>query len=364
MMAIPLKERADTIKALEWLAFSERPLRLDALSEALAVEIHDLQGYDPTAKDLIIHRSPLMDSSLVSIVHAPAKLQNQARYHYYDEILQQVPPRTQVAHVQLAHASVRDYLVSDAIKNGSAKCFALNAALVNQSMAQICLLYILHSNFEAGVFKWDDQEDRLCTWPLHLYASNFWLYHVNELGSDIDEETWNLAQRLFESKGLPSCGNFGAWACSMTPSTTLERVKETTPLYFAASLGADAVVQRLLETTDQSEIDQVGGRRSSSPLQAAVYRGHLRVTLLLLEAGANPNICSFESRGSALFWSTVAGHKDGPAITGILRKHGAEFRAGESRFARKICGDDFERSDVSVGQKEAYFGTHGNMDPD
>lgn len=131
MMAIPLNECADTIKALEWLAFSERPLRLDALSEALAVEIHDLQGYDPTAKDLIIHRSPLMDSSLVSIVHAPAKLQNQARYHYYDEILQQVPPRTQVAHVQLAHASVRDYLVSDAIKNGSAKCFALNAALVN-----------------------------------------------------------------------------------------------------------------------------------------------------------------------------------------------------------------------------------------
>ncbi|KAL0256849.1 hypothetical protein SLS55_007658 [Diplodia seriata] len=189
--AIPPEDRPDTFRALEWLAFSAKPVRLEELPEALAVELADQSGYDATMKD--------------------------------------------------------------------------------------------------------------------------------ELGEELDEVTWQLMLRLFESKGLPECGNFGVWIATLVPETTIWEIEDATPLYYASSYGVSSVVRRLLGSAYISDLNKLSGRMTSTPLEVAVYRGHLEVVTLLLRAGADPNIGALD--GNPLHFAIVYSDRDGTGIISLLLQY-------------------------------------------
>ncbi|OMP88736.1 Vegetative incompatibility protein HET-E-1 [Diplodia seriata] len=332
LLSIPEDERRDAFRTLEWLAFSDQPVRMEDLSEALAVELDDQHGYDPDLKDLCIHRSPIMNSSLVTT--SKAWLNDvKSSPGYYDEIWDSM--NIVVTEVRLAHASILDYLRSPGIRRGRAASFALDWDSANRTMAQTCLLYLLNPSLKSGYpTSMRGLNLLLREWPLLIYASHFWGYHTQELGEELDSTTWNLIQQLFESKKLPNCGNFGTWARFLTPGAQQQVFENTTPLYYASSLGIGSVVRKLLKTLPLTEVNALGGRNASTPLQAAAYRDHLDVVRLLLDAGADPNIRTSRSDGSALFWAILRNGPNGPRIANLLLQHGAS-----------LCREDREELD-------------------
>ncbi|KAL1633261.1 hypothetical protein SLS58_011171 [Diplodia intermedia] len=250
--AIPLEDRPDTFRALEWLVFSAKLVRLEELPEALAVKLNDQCGYDAMMKDVAISHSLLLNSSLITTSRFQASEPTDIAEQYQDQVLLLAD---EVSEIRPAHASVKDYLLSSKVSS-----LSLDAKLANRSIAETCLLYLLHTPFRYG-FRGENMHDTLLqSWPLLLYASHCWLRHVQELDDDLDDTTWQLILRLFQSKDLPSCGNFGVWLTSLVPEATIGLIEDTTPLYYPSSYGATSIVQRLLAPEQHvSDIDGLGG---------------------------------------------------------------------------------------------------------
>ncbi|OMP86961.1 Vegetative incompatibility protein HET-E-1 [Diplodia seriata] len=324
--AIPPEDRPDTFRALEWLAFSAKPVRLEELPEALAVELADQSGYDATMKDVAISHSPLLNSSLITISRFQTREHFDTTEQYQGQILLL---DDEVSEIRLAHASVKDYLLSSKVSS-----LSLDAKLANRSIAQTCLLYLLHTPFRSGFWGGHTHDTLLQSWPLLLYASHCWLHHVQELGEELDEVTWQLMLRLFESKGLPECGNFGVWIATLVPETTIWEIEDATPLYYASSYGVSSVVRRLLGSAYISDLNKLSGRMTSTPLEVAVYRGHLEVVTLLLRAGADPNIGALD--GNPLHFAIVYSDRDGTGIISLLLQSGAAARRDQLEHYRDM----------------------------
>jgi hypothetical protein len=59
---------------------------------------------------------------------------------------------------------------------------------------------------------------------------------------------------------------------SMIPDASLQTIRNTPPLYYAASYGMTSVIKILLETTLKPNVDARGGRAVSTPLHVAYFR--------------------------------------------------------------------------------------------
>lgn len=98
-----------------------------------------------------------------------------------------------------------------------------------------------------------------------------------------------------------------------------ENIINTRPLYYAASFGLVDVVRLILLTEKDSDIDALGGRASSSALHVAVYRSHPEVVKVLLERGADPNLCN-QYGETPMLWAKSNRNTE---IQRLLIKHGA-----------------------------------------
>ena len=88
--------------------------------------------------------------------------------------------------VRLAHASVKDFLVSPKIVQGETAPFGTSPATANQFITEACLVYIL---------QYDTAQDRtntpadLASWPLLDYASKYWYIHKRAFSEDETSKT-------------------------------------------------------------------------------------------------------------------------------------------------------------------------------
>src|SRR5208282_226632 len=85
-------------------------------------------------------------------------------------------------------------------------------------------------------------------------------------------------------------GNFAFWVGMLIPGSPDHYVRNTRPLYYAASFGLTEVVRIILGMEKDIDIDALGGRANSSALHVATYRDHYDVVKILLERGANPSL--------------------------------------------------------------------------
>ena len=99
--------------------------------------------------------------------------------------------------LRLAHFSVKEYLVSDRIRNGRASMYTIAPNSANELIAQTCLAYLL----QFGTVDCPEQST-IGDYPLAGYASHFWLEHVR-LGRDTLSETLRtLVMELFKSSKI------------------------------------------------------------------------------------------------------------------------------------------------------------------
>ena len=309
------------LKVLLWLALSACPLTLAEVAEVLAINCDspcptfDCGERPPEPRDILDACSSLVTISTSSITVRKNK-----------DTLKTAP-------LSLAHLSVKEYLMSERIKqHGVASRFYLNRKSADTVISRACLGYLLQ--FEKPKV-WDKQ--RLREFPLARYAAKFWLFHARSEDNTIDDSVQPLIINLLH----PGSGQFLNWVQLFDNDT------EWPPsIYYASLFGLEMVTRQLLRINNAADINMQGGEYGSA-LHAAAGEGHEGIVRLLLENGADVNAHS-GYYGSSLQMASKRGHM---TIVQLLIDGGADvngrggtavsplqevMRRGEENIARQL----------------------------
>ena len=128
LLSIDEEYSQDAFRILQWLVYSARPLRIEELVEVVAIDTERSQFNPenrlPDPRDLLT-----ICSSLVTIVAVTAEDDNGASH--------------KTTELRLAHFSVKEYLISDHIRNGLPFKYDIQSR-AEEEIAQTCLTYLLH----------------------------------------------------------------------------------------------------------------------------------------------------------------------------------------------------------------------------
>ena len=172
---------------MQWLLFCRCPLTIEAVAEALAfsrIEGQEDLGPDIQSNELSDPSDILyMCSSLVKTVHRQYMWPDSFEGNQIVEDISDIQSETGVldergnhstsinggalSFLQLAHASVKDYLLSSNSTIGSGT-FGFDL-LSNMVLAETCIAYLLQFSFW-GALKESIRHDK----PLAVYAARFW----------------------------------------------------------------------------------------------------------------------------------------------------------------------------------------------
>jgi len=260
-------------KALMWVLYSERPLRVEELCHALGVEIG--------SADLELENIPALRIVLASCLGL---------------ITVEVSSST----VRLVHFTLQEYLSDDPTLFHSP----------HSSIAEVCLTYL---NF--GLVR--DLSPTLrrapSTTPLLEYASIYWWRHTKR---EVTEKIKILALRLLDSFdehiSIQLLYQYDSRAFFSRRVFNPEKLTVFTGLHGAAFFGIEEVVAAVL---DMREWDvNAGDCTGNTALTWAATRGHDGVVKRLLERkDVNPDKSDTRYGRTPLSWAAEKGHE------GILR---------------------------------------------
>ena len=272
-------DRPVAARALKWLVYAPRPLRLTEIAEAAIID-NDTTVLDPESR--------WYPSDLLHVIGSLAL------YSSEDNI------------IALAHHSVKDFLESKYVETKAPE-FYLNPETGSLDLAATCLTYLLMKDFSLGATRsYAIYKRRVEDFPLLEYAARFWPFHAQERLHN-SPLVVRLSLHLMHPSRTP---NFWAWSEAMISQGYFSFRKESrvyqqsvqrprqlrfktapthlTPLYYAASFGLWPVVKGLLD--QNVDVNEQGGMYGGTALHAAVFRHHYEVVRLLLEYGARTNI--------------------------------------------------------------------------
>ncbi|KAH8792864.1 hypothetical protein F5882DRAFT_516605 [Hyaloscypha sp. PMI_1271] len=278
--------REEAMKAMLWLAFSDRPLLLAELAEAIVIRPLSHPPFDPEERFPDPESVLQILSSLVSFNDAGGDL------------------LWRMGTVTLAHFSVKEYLISDRIQKGPAQYFATSSHIAHHFIAECCLLYVLH--YASTAIKMGSLGD-LAAFPLITYASASWFKHINMLPVEQQKPLTPLALKL-----LLSADALSSWERIRLGNPTIS--PDEGALYYASSLGLLDVIEELLATGwDPYEWE------NRSPLHVAAIECRARAAFLLLSHRADVNAKDYMGY-TPLHHAAEKGDK---AITKLLFQFGA-----------------------------------------
>jgi len=102
--------RRDALKILQWLTYSAWPLQLEEVAKVVVVDVDESSRFDPEKRYLESRDIWTTCSSLISL---------------QGEILEDAHKGNTRVIVQLAHFSVKEYLISPSIRNERAKDYSI-----------------------------------------------------------------------------------------------------------------------------------------------------------------------------------------------------------------------------------------------
>ncbi|EPS39617.1 hypothetical protein H072_6587 [Dactylellina haptotyla CBS 200.50] len=389
LLSIPEETWEIAKSALILLTYSIRPLTIRELAEGMVVDTSD-QRFDAEEHRLIYYREVLDICSSLVTVSTVEHNENDLKWLREKVDIERRSFRSEENHdvelVQLAHFSVKEYLISEKPKGteaGQISRFRFSNKIAHRCIAQMSLVYLL--DFSKGARL---PEINFQSFPFLAYASRFWPEHwklgIEEKGED-DRSTDTLLKRLFNTEQpnpyintldicnpdllldpeFPGHINFGLrktgksldsfpppiyYTAQMGNDKLCEWLLDMkgyninqcqgrfgTPLQVAARLGHENVVRFLISR--DADVNTYGGEygtagcrlwgprenwgKFGSALIAACQENHLPVAKILLEQGADSDIfCSRQRRGKAL---NVAAGTGNTQLVQLLLKHGANI---------------------------------------
>jgi ankyrin repeat protein len=295
-------------RLLQCLAVATRPLRVDELSEVLALDFDGAkEGIPALNKDWRWddQQQGVLStcSSLIIVVDVDVDVDDDVDINDDDDDDSLLKTRVLTRVVQFAHFSVKEFLTSDRLSNLKTDIsqFHIRSEPAHTVMAQACLAILLQSDY-------DERAEHSS--PLSSYAAQHWIGHAQFENVSLCIE--DGMQRLFD----PAKPHFTVWlkAWLMSPSTidttwsslwsftsitfphqsrswaglnyTSPSSKANAPfcLYYAACCGFRDLTKHLIAEYPQHVNATVG--HNNTPLVAALYNGHIQVAELLYLHGA------------------------------------------------------------------------------
>src|SRR5271156_2689596 len=164
LRSIPDKDKPYATRLLQFLTYSERPIKIKEAVDAIAVVVNGDQYFNPKDRMPDPQEISYYCSNLVVVV--PTKTNS---YDQDDEYME----------LQLAHFSVKEYLTSNRLDKDIAKNFQEVAA--KTSIAIVCLAYLLHLDQDLPIQEIKEN------FPLAQYSARYWMINatVAERGSDM-----------------------------------------------------------------------------------------------------------------------------------------------------------------------------------
>lgn len=258
------------VKILQWLSFSFRPMYIEELAQLAVVDFEEDPLFD-------IERRFWDPQDILRICPGLVTTVEKTTDDYGTE------GRTLV---RLAHASVREYLLSEAILERPAAKYHLERATSHTSIAEFCLVYI--RSFETPV-------DITQEFPLADYTATYLIDHYEMVPKDASR-AHELALEFFVrrkeaySNWLRFCDVVRTNREITFPSTPRNEFARS-PLNMAAYFDLVPLMKKILQS------DEVNAKTESVLAQALrfsyvgrlVPRDHKETVKILLEHGARFN---------------------------------------------------------------------------
>ncbi|PWW73241.1 ankyrin, partial [Tuber magnatum] len=308
-------------RAMNWLAFSAKPLTLGQLAEAVVIE-YDVNKYGEDPETLFDMKSLMsICPNLISFEDA----------RYDESSPQEDRP------LRLAHFSVKEYLISERAACGpgwlgiynpdDAHRFRSHSSTVYSPALYYAALLNLVTACKLLVGKMEDSENVNAQGGSYGNALQAAAAHGNE---SVVQLLLNRGAEVNAQGG--DCGN---------------------ALQAAAVHGNESVVQLLLNR--RAEVDAQGGYYGNA-LQAAAVHGNKSVVQLLLNRGAEMN-AQGDYYGHALQAAPVHGNE---SVVQLLLERGAEVNAQGGRYGNALQAAK-ARGHGAVSQLLLKHGAYGNI---
>ncbi|KIX07784.1 uncharacterized protein Z518_02438 [Rhinocladiella mackenziei CBS 650.93] len=338
LQQIPESNHDDVHAILQWLAFSVRPMKLNEVAEAIAIEPWDFTR-DPDRKLCRPEDILKICPGLVSISENGQGL-------------------------RLAHYSVKEYITSKKIQEDTLSHFFVSKISANSLMGQVCLTHLL------SFTDVDSMTERVLEkYPLLNYAARHWFNHARtvsdeHLDADLEDlclmllnpnDTSKLRQWLWIFDPEESHSRHNSQHGSKDPSISL-------PLYYACYLGLSRTTKALL---GKNVNVNARSRRYGAAMHAASFKGHKRIVEMLLNSGADVAL-EAGRYSTPLQAAAYGGHMD---IVQLLVKRGANIDAeggehGTALLAAAEKGDETMvrllldlNADLNLNVRGDYHGT-------
>ena len=221
--------------------------------------------------------------------------------------------------IQFSHFSVKEYLTSSRLAASSdnlSRQYHVSMPFAHTLVAQACLGILLHLDN-------DITRDTLKNFPLAEYAAEHWVGHA--LFKGVSGNVEDGMKQLFD----PNKSHLGIWIWIFDPaSRRQDQQAETpsrprgTPLHYAAICGLESIIKFLVAEHSQ-DVHSRAFEQESTPLHEAASRGHIGVTHLLLECGADVT-AQDKTMWTPLHGASAQGHVD---LIRILLKRGGDVKA-------------------------------------
>ncbi|KAK6359203.1 hypothetical protein TWF696_000367 [Orbilia brochopaga] len=298
----------DTIKLLQFLVYSERPIYIEEAVDIIAVDTEGSPYFDP--KYRMPNQSDILRCCASLVIAVPVM---RPSFH----------PRAKFARrteLHLAHFSVKEYLMSDRLKDDLVQNFRETCA--KASMAKTCLAYLLDLQLEIGTPALMIGD----AFPLVTYCIRCWV-GLAVVAERLDEALQYFIRRLFDDRrcffedGYHTSVWSTEWMPKISePSGTLEsklcfaswngltnavkylidqgadvnRVVEyhrkDSPFAIGTVIGAQ-IITHWMSVGPRADLRGLRGEtRLMTALEAAAENGSYEIVELLLQSGADVHI--------------------------------------------------------------------------
>ena len=354
--SVPKRNQSYIRAALQWIAYSARPLSLDEL--AVAVVNDPAVAKSNGAENKLFGGGETIHKMLSKLIDVHKKeeitwkdildlrresIEDQKDYFMRLGMLKHPGPTI----VKFSHSSIRDYLLQWHDDADVSRSFSFSEDSAHRFIAKSCLAYFQSMPVTASVGNKAYDPSWTC---LLMYLASHWHTHAARLP---DEEPGSLAYLFNE---LPMALRFLLMARDEYTDETFDELvdfdlsqgKPPSPeqtLQYAACSGFHCVIDSVLASNP--DLDVNASSEAGNALSFACERGYWQIADTLLKRGADPNnngnraVPFFDA--SSLFHASKHGADD---IVQELIRHGADVNTE--------CNEADEASPLAA----AVFGNH------
>jgi hypothetical protein len=282
-------------RLLQFLVYSERPLKLNEAVDLIAVDPLSRPAFFTENRMPIAEEITAYCSSLVSLIQSDVGFDA-----YSDSESKGVPE------LHLAHFSVKEYLVSNRLTPDLAQAFQEIPAKTR--ITDICISYLL------AIHQLCLSEETVEEYYLARFSAQYWTRFAKDVEIGNKAIILSVKEYLLYEKAFQF--GYRVYQTDECVSIWREHIK-IQALYYASSGGLLYTCQFLLNKG--ADVNAPGGCYDNA-LQAASNGGHLEIARLLLDKGADIN-AQGGYYGNALQAASVEGHLE---IARLLLDKGAD----------------------------------------